>query len=84
MIITKIGIAISLILAIGPNFNSFRIFFMNFLVILTSNSQNFLLSSITMLISNLISVLFREFLTYISLLGGLIAGIISILIPGLL
>jgi hypothetical protein len=37
-----------------------------------------------MLISNLISVLFREFLTYISLLGGLIAGIISILIPGLL
>ena len=35
MIITKIGIAISLILAIRPNFNSFRIFFMNFLVILT-------------------------------------------------
>ena len=86
MIITKIGIAISLILAIGPNFNSFRISFYEFFgdSNLISNSQNFLLSSITMLISNLISVLFREFLTYISLLGGLIAGIISILIPGLL
>ena len=86
MIIAKIGIAISLTLAIGPNFNSFRISFYEFFGDSNSisNFQNFLLSSITMLISTLISVLFRDILTYISLLGGLIAVIICILIPGCL
>ena len=86
MIIAKIGISISLILAIGPNFNSFRISFVELFTSSDSisNCENFLLSSISMIISTLISVLFRDILTYISLLGGLIAVIISILIPGCL
>ena len=86
MIIAKIGISISLILAIGPNFNAFRI---SFFELFTgsdsiSNFQNFILSSVSMIISTLISVLFSDILTYISLLGGLIAVIITILIPGCL
>ena len=86
MIIAKIGIAISLLLSIGPNYNSFRISFCGFFKgeESISNLQNFLLTSITIFLSTLISVLFRDILTYISLLGGLIAVIISILIPGCL
>ena len=86
MSIARIGIVISLIMNTPPNYNSFRISFFEvfFKTNVIDNKKNCLVTIITLFITTSIAIMYKDILTYISLLGGFCSVIIAFLIPGLI
>ena len=86
MTIAKLGITVCLSMAIPPNYNSFRISFLE--LFLGSNEitdkSNYLLTIPTILITTFIAAVYNDILKFISLLGGFCGVIIAFLMPGLI
>ena len=83
MILAKFAIAISLTMSIAPNYNSFRISFIEFFFKTNeiTDSLNYGLTIPTLLITTLVGAIFNEILQYITLLGGFLSVIIQFLMP---
>ena len=86
MSLARAGIAISLILNTPPNYNSFRISFFEvfFKTNVIDNKKNFFVTVTTLVCCTSIAIVYKDILTYISLLGGFCSVIIAFLIPGLI
>jgi amino acid permease len=86
MSVARIGIALSLIMNTPPNYNSFRISFFEvfFKTNEIDNKKNFFVTIITLVVCTSIAIVYKDILTYISLLGGFCSVVIAFLIPGLI
>ena len=83
MTIAKMGIAISLTMSIPPNYNSFRISFIEVVFKTNEISQklNYGVTIPVVLLSTFIGVIYNDILKYISLLGGFLSVVIAFLMP---
>ena len=86
MTIAKIALALDLYLSIPANYASYRcsFFMMFFKTDKIDNFNNILVAFLTLFSSTLVGALYKNILTYISLLGGFCSSIICFLIPGIL
>ena len=83
MILAKFAISISLIMSIAPNYNSFRISFIEFFFQTNeiNDSLNYGVTIPTLLLSTFLGAVFNDILQYINLLGGFLSVIIQFLMP---
>ena len=83
MTVAKLAMAADLFLCLPVNYNSFRLSFsIQFLQTADiSKRQNFFLTTSTLILCTLIGALYKDILSYISLLGGFCSSIICFLIP---
>ena len=83
MILAKFAISISLIMSIAPNYNSFRISFIEFFFQTNeiNDSFNYGVTIPTLLFSTFLGAVFNDILQYINLLGGFLSVIIQFLMP---
>ena len=86
MLLAQSAICLSLTMSIAPNYNSFRISFIEFFFKTNkiTNKLNYGLTIPTLLISTLLGAIFNDILQYINLLGGFLSVIIQFLMPILL
>ena len=90
MNIGQVCFIFTLVAKICANYNALRSCIVNLLFGVDksqnqiSNTTNFLMTEIFLIISTLIAVLFQSISSYISLIGGFCSVIISVLIPGLI
>ena len=89
MIIGQICFIFTLIAKICANYNALRSCLINLLKLNTyegqiTNTANFILTEICLIISTFVAVIFQSISSYISLIGGFCSIIISVLIPGLI
>ena len=86
MSVARIGIALSLIMNTPPNYNSFRISFFEvfFKTNEIDNKKIFFVTIVTLVVCTSIAIVYKDILTYNSLLGGFCSVVIAFLIPGLI
>ncbi len=86
MLLAQSAICLSLTMSIAPNYNSFRISFIEFFFKKNkiTDKLNYGLTIPTILISTLLGAIFNDILQYINLLGGFLSVIIQFLMPILL
>jgi len=90
MIIGQICFIFTLISKICANYNALRSCIINLFNIKKSekneisNKMNFILTSICLVFTTFIAIIFQSISSYISLIGGFCSVIISVLIPGLI
>ena len=89
MIIGQICFIFTLIAKICANYNALRsclinLFGLNKSQNQISNTTNFIMTEIFLIISTFIAIVFQSISSYISLIGGFCSVIISVLIPGLI